>query len=106
MTTTDNFEKIIKTEKRKKVLKMVGISLATTLVLFIGGMMLINKRMTVQGKKVQEYVNIREMIQSPNIESFSEYFSNTQRMSAQMRSERFKNRLLPKLNFEIDNTTN
>jgi hypothetical protein len=88
---TENFDKLIKMEKRKKLLKTIGISFLTTLMLLGIGFMAINKRMSTQSKKVQEIMNIKDMIQSPNITSFSQYFSNSKRMTAQMRSERFKN---------------
>ncbi|GAB2022181.1 anti-sigma factor C-terminal domain-containing protein [Pseudolactococcus yaeyamensis] len=91
MKLNENFDKLIKKEKRKKVLKTIGISLATTLVVVAVGTVAINKRMASQGKKVRETMDIVTMIQAPNIESFSKSYRTKKSMSAQMVSERFKN---------------
>ncbi|MDR1606636.1 MAG: anti-sigma factor [Streptococcaceae bacterium] len=91
MKTSEGFNQLIKKEKRKKLLKTIGISAVTTFVLFGVGMTAINKRMAVQYKKAQESANITDMIESPNIISTSQYLSVSGRMTSQLKSERFKN---------------
>lgn len=91
MKTTENFDKMIKTEKRKKLLKTIVVSLVTTIAVLLVGFAVIKQRMATQYQKAQEIANITDMIQSPNIISTSQYLSVTGRVTSQLRSERFKN---------------
>ena len=91
MKLNENFDQLIKKEKRKKLLKTIAISVVTTLVLLLVGYTLVNKRMAVQYKKAQEMANITDMIESPNLVSRSQYLSVSGRVTSQLKSERFKN---------------
>jgi hypothetical protein len=91
MKLTEDFDQIIKTEKRKKLLKTIGISLATTVVVLVAGFSSINHRMATQNKKAQEIMNLIDMVQSPNITSVSQYLSVSGRMNSQLKSDRLKN---------------
>lgn len=91
MKLNENFDQLIKKEKRKKLLKTIAISLVTTLVLLFIGFTVINKRMETQFKKAQEMANITDMIESPNLVSRSQYLSVSGRVTSQLKSERFKN---------------
>lgn len=91
MTVNDNFDKLIKKEKRKKTITTIAISLVTTLVVIFVGYTAINQRMSHQYKKAQEMANITDMIESPNLVSTSQYLSVSGRVTSQLKSERFKN---------------
>lgn len=91
MKLNENFDQLIKKEKRKRLLKTIAISFVTTVVLLFIGFTLINKRMEMQYKKAQEMANITDMIESPNLVSQSQYLSTSGRVTSQLKSERFKN---------------
>ena len=91
MNETEVFGKMIKKEKRKKILLTVGISIGTTLVIALVGFFMINQRMGAQFKKAQEAATITDLIESPNIISTSQYTSEYGRLSSQIKSDRFKN---------------
>ncbi|MBP6984380.1 MAG: anti sigma factor C-terminal domain-containing protein [Lactococcus raffinolactis] len=91
MKLNENFDQLIKKEKRKRLLKTIAISFVTTVVLLFIGYTLINKRMEMQYKKAQEMANITDMIESPNLVSQSQYLSTSGRVTSQLKSERFKN---------------
>lgn len=91
MKLNENFDQLIKKEKRKRLLKTIAISFVTTVVLLFIGFTLINKRMKMQYKKAQEMANITDMIESPNLVSQSQYLSTSGRVTSQLKSERFKN---------------
>lgn len=91
MNETEVFGKMIKKEKRKKILLTVSISIGTTLIIALFGFLMIDQRMGVQFKKAQEVANITDLIESPNITSTSQYTSEYGYFSSQLKSERFKN---------------
>ena len=86
MKLNENFDQLIKKEKRKRLLKTIAISFVTTVVLLFIGFTLINKRMEMQYKKAQEMANITDMIESPNLVSQSQYLSTSGRVTSQLKS--------------------
>src|SRR5574337_371043 len=92
MKLNENFDQLIKKEKRKRLLKTIAISFVTTVVLLFIGFTLINKRMEMQYKKAQEMANITDMIESPNLVSQSQYLSTSGRVTSQLKSERSEER--------------
>lgn len=87
----NDFEQIIKIEKRKKLLKMIGVSIITTLILLFVFNIIVGKRMQSQYARMQAQFNILDDIQSPNIESQTQYLSTTKWTSSTLTSERVKN---------------
>ena len=95
MSDNVNFEKIIKTEKRKKWLKTIAVSGAATVI--IGGSVFyaihnqLGIQMAKQASKQQRQFNIDDLISSPNIISTSQYFSTTKTTQGTLKSDREKN---------------
>ncbi|GAX48054.1 hypothetical protein RsY01_1668 [Lactococcus reticulitermitis] len=91
MQLDENFDKLIKKEKWKKIVKTIAISFVTTLVLLFIGYTVSNRGMALQYEKAKEMANIIDMIESPNLISRSQYLSKTGWVTSQLKSERFKN---------------
>ncbi|WP_294975626.1 anti sigma factor C-terminal domain-containing protein [uncultured Leuconostoc sp.] len=95
MSDNVNFEKIIKTEKRKKWLKTIAVSGAATVI--IGGSVFyavynqLGIQMAKQASKQQRQFNIDDLIYSPNIISTSQYYSTTKTIQGTLKSDREKN---------------
>ena len=91
MKMNEDFDKIIKKEKRKKIVKTFVISVVTTLALLFIGYTVSNRGMALQYEKAKEMANITDMIESPNLISRSQYLSKTGWVTSQLKSDRFKN---------------
>ena len=91
MKMNEDFDKIIKKEKRKKIVKTFAISVVTTLALLFIGYTVSNRGMALQYEKAKEMANITDMIESPNLISRSQYLSKTGWVTSQLKSDRFKN---------------
>ncbi|MGY3742692.1 anti sigma factor C-terminal domain-containing protein [Leuconostoc inhae] len=95
MSDNVNFEKIIKTEKRKKWLKTIAVASAVTVI--VGGSLFyavhkqLGRQMVKQAAKQQRQFNIDDLIASPNIVSTSQYFSMTKTTQSTLKSDREKN---------------
>ncbi|WP_220740940.1 anti sigma factor C-terminal domain-containing protein [Leuconostoc miyukkimchii] len=95
MSDNQNFEKIIKKEKRKKWIKTALISGMMTVL--IGGSVtlltrnIIGKQMQKQADQQIEQFNIEDLIYSPNIISTSQHYSLTAMTRSTLSSDREKN---------------
>lgn len=95
MSDNINFEKIVKIEKRKKMLKTIAIACAATLVVGGGGAyathQFVGHKMQKEAEKQQRQFNIEDLIYSPNMISTSQYFSVTRATQSTLKSDREKN---------------
>lgn len=95
MSDNQKFETMIKKEKRKKWLKIIGLSSAVTVLvgggLVLGTYVVRNQMMAKQAQREVTQFNISDLIFSPNIVSTSQYYTLTATTRATLVSEREKN---------------
>ncbi|WP_349582225.1 anti sigma factor C-terminal domain-containing protein [Leuconostoc citreum] len=95
MNDNQNFERIIKKEKRKKQLITAVISSIVTVTIgFVAVMattIILGKQMDVQAEKQINQFNIADLIYSPNIRSTSQRYRLTAMTRATLSSDRQKN---------------
>ena len=95
MRDHQNFETIIKNEKRKKWLKMIGTSSLVTVVvgvsLAFGVYTTLTHRMEKQAQQAVRQFNISDFIFSPNVKATTQHYTLTSATRATLTSEREKN---------------
>ena len=95
MRDHQNFETIIKNEKRKKWLKMIGTSSIVTVVvgvsLAFGVYTTLTHRMEKQAQQAVRQFNISDFIFSPNVKATTQHYTLTSATRATLTSEREKN---------------